>query len=470
MTVQPTTRPRLDFHPNSYIDPLARVFRLEGQYFRGFFPKQADFFRQLLQNQEVTRLQDQGKLIGCQVVEDLDLPEFGLVVKHPLVQTLSFCFEWPMAMLKRAALLTLEIAQSFCPHGVTLQDATSYNVFFQGTRPIFIDLSSLAPDGSSLLWPAYGQFCQFFLFPLYLHAAGKSSAALKLLANSPNGLEGPEVAALLGPLDKLRLKGYLSRLALPEFMARHFASLRDRSKMGDKSSELAQRVDLPAARGRFLASLQKTVQAINAPPKPGNWTDYYRETDEQVLARKMSLVERVFEESRPAQVVDVGCNLGEFSLLAARHQASVIALDSDHDCVNRLYQLAEQEGAEVLPLVVDALNPSPDLGWLNREYPSLLKRVKGDMVLALALLHHFIFSGGQDFPRSVQALKAYQAGSLLIEYVDQGDPMTNKLPRRPGVDYAWYNERVFLQTLEDEYAKVELLERLSPTRSLYLAA
>ena len=468
--MSPKTETKPDFHPNSFIDPMARVFLLEGQYHRGFFPGHAGFYKELLSRPEVLRLQADGKLIDSVIVDHPELPQFGLVVRHSLIETPSFSFEWPFSMLKDAARLTLEIGISLSAQNVILQDATSYNVLFKGPKPIFIDLSSLVPAADNLLWPAYNQFCQCFLFPMYLHVAGKSSAALDLLRCNPDGLEAAETALLLGPVDKVKLKGYFSRLALPEIMASRFNSVRNRDKMNSKSSGLAGKIDLKAARTRFLASLNKTVESLSTPPKASNWTDYYRETDEEVLARKLAAVEKVLMQRRPGHMVDMGCNLGEFSLLAARRGIRVTAIDSDHGCVDRLYNLAKAEpGMDILPLVGNALNPSPDMGWLNREYPSLLKRVKGDLVLGLALLHHLVFSGGQDFARSIAALKAHQKGGLLMEYVDQSDPMTQKLPRRPGVDYSWYSREGFEKALGDAFEQVEFVEELSPTRSLYLA-
>ncbi len=463
-----TTPEGLKPDPNSYIDPMARVFSGPDGVYRAFFPQVSEFYRGLLDSPLMAGLLGEGKMVSSRIEPGASLEGFDLVVRHQRISPRSYCFEWPFAMLHRSALLTLEIARRALADGVLLQDATPHNVLFAGTAPVFIDLSSLVPDSGGYLWAPYHQFCQGFLFPLYLHAAGRSSLALKLLKDSPDGIESGELAAVLGPLAKLGLKGYASRVALPELALKLLPGTRHRGKLSAASGRLMQNVDTQKTRGRFLASLQRTVEALKPRSGSGAWLDYYQQTDATVHAAKQRAVERALAELKPATVVDAGCNTGAYSLLAARLGARVTALDGDHDCVERLFHQAEAEGLRVLPLVANLLNPTPALGWRNREQPALTGRVRADAALALALIHHLVLSGGQDFERSLAALDDLHAGAMIIEYVDLGDPMTARLPRRPGVDYAWYTAEGFEQALGRRYGGFQRLERLSDTRSLYL--
>ena len=65
-------------------------------------------------------------------------------------------------------------------HGLTLRDATPYNVQFVGTRPVFIDLGSFEPGADGGPWAAYTQFCRLFLYPLLLSALTGVPAAVAL--------------------------------------------------------------------------------------------------------------------------------------------------------------------------------------------------------------------------------------------------------------------------------------------------
>ena len=61
-------------------------------------------------------------------------------------------------------------------------------------------------------------------------------------------------------------------------------------------------------------------------------------------------------------MLDVGCNTGQYSRLAAECGAEVCAIDADHDAVEILYRRLRQNPASITPLVVDLCNPSPAVG------------------------------------------------------------------------------------------------------------
>jgi len=77
--------------------------------------------------------------------------------------------EWSPAQLKAAALLTLEILTLAIDKGMILKDASPLNVQFREGRPCSstpCPSSDTIPPGP---WVAYRQFCECFLFSLYLH-------------------------------------------------------------------------------------------------------------------------------------------------------------------------------------------------------------------------------------------------------------------------------------------------------------
>lgn len=460
----------LRFDDASFIDPMARVFHHQGSVFRAIYPEHIDFFRKLMAMDRTKDFMAQSKLVPTFETDDIEVEGFGMVLEHHKVAAPNYCFEWPFSMLKDAALLTLELAQAYAGHGVLLQDADAYNIFYEDGRPMFIDFTSLVPETGDYLWAAYQQFCSFFLYPLYLHAAGKSHLALKLLRSSTRGLQASEIGQVLSLGQKMRLPGYRSRVAIPETFAGRSSKVQNRTKMAAVSAKLMDKIDAPATRARMLAKLARDVGKLSSPAEKGHWIDYYQQTDQGVLADKTKAVAKVLGERKPALVVDAGANLGEFSVLAAEAGARVISFDIDHDCINRLYLKAKTDGLAITPLVADLLDPSPALGWRNREYPALPQRVTGDMVMALALIHHLVFSGGQDFDRSVACLADYTQRDLLIEYVDPEDAMAQLLPRRPGVDYSFYTLEGLQESLSKFFSQVEVVEQFSPTRILLLAS
>ena len=85
------------------------------------------------------------------------------------------------------------------------------------------------------------------------------------------------------------------------------------------------------------------------------------------------------------------------------------------------------------PIVSDLHNPTPAQGWELRERASLLARLKGDFVLALALVHHLRISAGIPLDAIIAFLWIARP-SGIIEWVDREDPMVQQMLRlRPDV-------------------------------------
>ncbi|NIO41949.1 MAG: class I SAM-dependent methyltransferase, partial [Burkholderiales bacterium] len=86
-------------------------------------------------------------------------------------------------------------------------------------------------------------------------------------------------------------------------------------------------------------------------------------------------------------------NTGDYSAVALRHGAErAIGFDFDHGALDVAFERARRESLNFLPLHLDAVNPSPEQGWLQAERQGLSRRAKGDAVLALALIHHLAIS------------------------------------------------------------------------------
>ena len=67
------------------------------------------------------------------------------VLQPDPVRFISYPYEWSFGQLRDAALLTLEIQERALAKGLTLRDASAYNVQFEAGRPVFIDTLSFEP-------------------------------------------------------------------------------------------------------------------------------------------------------------------------------------------------------------------------------------------------------------------------------------------------------------------------------------
>ena len=135
------------------------------------------------------------------------------------------------------------------------------------------------------------------------------------------------------------------------------------------------------------------------------------------------------EDRKPKTVWDLGANTGIFSRVAARTGAYVISSDIDPAAVEVNYrQVKENNEQNMLPLVLDLTNPSPAIGWNNRERDSFLQRGPVDAVLALALVHHLAIANNVPLDR-VAEFFATCGEWLIVEFVPKSDSQVQKLLR-----------------------------------------
>ena len=153
------------------------------------------------------------------------------------------------------------------------------------------------------------------------------------------------------------------------------------------------------------------------------WDDYYGHTilGDAYLAAKTALVQDFVSDISFNSLVDLGANDGHFSLLFKNTGRQVIAVDGDVNCVDALYKKIKQDKIKnILPLVISLTAPSPSIGFNNAERNSFTERSSGDMVFALALVHHLAI--GSNLPLHFIAQWLAPMGEyLLIEFVPKED-------------------------------------------------
>ena len=78
------------------------------------------------------------------------------VLEHQPIDFISYPYEWPFELLKRAALFHLDLHLLALESCFTLTDASAYNVQFVGTKPIFIDptVAGVIRRGPDVVRPA----------------------------------------------------------------------------------------------------------------------------------------------------------------------------------------------------------------------------------------------------------------------------------------------------------------------------
>jgi len=458
--------------PGSFRDPQSRVFVDEGRILRVLSASAAADFAALEGTDFYRRFLEDGRLIETHRLAGGDaealLPALGggareAVLEHRRVATISYPFEWSFSMLRDAALLTLDVQLAALGEGLTLKDASAYNVQFENARPVFIDLGSFERLESGAPWAGYLQFCQHFLYPLLLQAH-KGVDFQPFLRGRLDGILPETMAPLFRGHERLRA-GVLSHVWLQARLRRSAqdagAGLRSELRRAGFSKELV----LANVRG-----LRRLVERLEWRPQGSAWVDYaathsYSEGDH---AAKRSFVERVVARRRWGVVWDLGANTGTFSRLVAPQAEVVLALDADHATVDRLYRelRAEVSPPAVLPLVQDLADPSPGLGWRGKERPRLADRARPDLILGLALIHHLALSANLPLAEVLEEFASLGCEAVL-EWVDRADPMVERLLRHKSERHEDYDLARFETEIAARFALRSREELSSGSRILY---
>jgi hypothetical protein len=340
------------------------------------------------------------------------------VLQPRRLEFISYPYEWTFGMLRDAALLTLRAQAAALQVGMTLRDASAYNVQFEGSQPVLIDALSFGRRAEDEPWSAYRQFCQHFLAPLALMALRDVRLGL-LLRDHINGIPLDLAARLLPATSRLRLG-----------LATHL-HLHARAQSGASSRGNGDRPRLSTGRLEALVdSLRSAVAGLRWEPAGTTWADYGETSSytEIGAASKRSIVERMLVAAGGrGWAWDIGANTGTFSRLAAGMGYRVLALDGDPAAAERNYRQLRSDGeSAVTPLVVDLANPSPALGWAGVERQSLVARANANVVLALAVVHHLAI--GNNVPLAdIAALFADLGEHLITEFVPREDPRVAQL-------------------------------------------
>jgi SAM-dependent methyltransferase len=201
------------------------------------------------------------------------------------------------------------------------------------------------------------------------------------------------------------------------------------------------------------------------------WKEYEEDRShytERDLAAKTGFVREHLGEGRT--VLDLGCNAGEFSLLAAELGKSVVAADGDHPALSRLYARIRGKEAPISPLMLNIGRPTPALGWANAEIASFLDRAVGqfDCVLVLGLIHHLLVSERASLAMLAELLDRLRPKSVILEWVDPRDPKFKQLAGLNGSLYSHLNEVRLEESLKTKFRMVAKLTLPCATRVMYL--
>jgi len=428
-------------------DDAGEPILCEDKVYRGIYRGYGALYRKILHTCEKDNLFDYG-IIKTRELSNNPYPskDYDVVFEHERIPFISYPHEWPATLLRDAALLHVQLYMILDNVGLTLKDWHPYNILFKGTKPIFVDFLSIIPE-ENLTEQAYLQpphtpilfrhlwdptsvyiyemykrmYVPYFYLPLWIMGQKKYAMARKRLYETTlNATSSVINTNEIFPIFSIEWLWYNLRTFYKECILI--------SKNKNRIYSVMMQDILQLDIGNYNSSYSEYYVQKN------EWYDF---RDPENWKNKQRIVYNLLRDYRPRTVLDVACNTGWFSILAAKTGCDVVAIDIDEACVEKLYNYAKHENLSIVPLIIDILNPMPPLypicdGYtvFSNDAPeqnSILlpveKRLNCDMVLALAIIHHLALGQGHNFEEIIKKLNEFTKKYLIIEFVSIDDSL-----------------------------------------------
>ncbi len=446
----------IQFDSASFRDPSAKVFYLDGRVFRAVEHTRAAQIQAFL-NSDFYQKRAGLKIISSSIVREDEcakiLPEelrerYTLLLEHKKINPITYPYEWPFSLLKKAAEFHLCLHLKAIDAGYDLSDSSAYNVQFVGVNPIFIDTLSFKPYVQGSYWTGYKQFCEQFLCPLLL-ASTCGISYNDWYRGTLNGFDIRSLARLL-PFSKRFSLRLLTHIFLHARLINRIQS--HNSGISKKHKRISQGLSLPALKG-MLTNMLFLIRSLK-PKKSLNtyWQNYEFEnsySDKDTITKR-KIVTRFIYEMKPSSVLDIGCNRGDFCELYLNEGVKqAIGVDFDLGSLEGAILRSQEKKLNFLPIYLDLTNPSPDHGWAYAERKSFSSRVQTDALVALAVLHHLVIAKNIPMENAIFWIIAH-APVGLIEFVPKSDPMIQEMLAYRVDIFPDYSEDLFRNILTSQ--------------------
>ncbi len=448
------------------IDPFSDLILESGSCIRTIPKFQAKFYREFCESTCAKLLVEKEWLIPSEIVHCDDHVSENLTIRHPEIPHVLYPYEWAPSMLKDAALLYLELIDFLGKYGYTLKDGHPWNIVFNGPRPVWVDLTSIIKMGGNEIFVSE-DFDNYFTRPLFLFSMGLNSYARLILTQ------------LMGPSESWLENGNAMRAA----RAYSFGS-RSGAKFAIREAKIALKGKLfPKSTGSTTKSsidnYKRKIIDLDVSPKEGYWTNYYKgmnnlpnfdpaNTDLRKLlgsTPKHKYIYDFLDKFRPSSVLDIGCNSGLYAFMAESLGAKVVGIDTDEHAINAMYEASKNKNSNATTGLSDFVTPMRTSEYLHKpRLRSLHSRVRSEMTLCLALIHHWVFKRLQlKFSDIVEILDEVSEKVLIVEFVP---PEDEHVSRWMNEEYSWYNESNFVGALKCKFKSVDIFESFPMPRKL----
>ena len=447
---------------SSFRDPSGYVFNFEGKFYRAVHNSYKQNLNLFEGSGLYEKLLDRKQILAY---ENVEITKFDLshdvckILLPEQLKHISYPYERCFSQLQDAALLTLDIQETSLQYGMSIKDASAYNIQFHKGLPVLIDTLSFEKYEEGKPWVAYQQFCQHFLAPLLL-ASYVDIKSLKLLQIYIDGIN----------LDYTVKQLPMLAIIKPMVFMHIYLHAKAQNKNADNVKSVKKNIRKVSLLG-LIGSLKSLIKSLKWKPKRTEWGNYYSDTNYSDLSmeNKRNIIDSLINEVKPQFLWDIGGNNGEFTRLASSKGIESILFDIDYAAIEKSYQKTKLEDEKnISAFVADFTNPSPGIGWNNRERLSIIERGSADTVLALALIHHLCISNNLPFSYLANFFVKITSKFLVIEFVPKSDSQVQRLLKTRDDIFSYYTEDCFKNEFSKFFSIIKSIVVDDSERIIYL--
>ena len=453
------------YQQKSFRDPTGFVIEANGAIFRGIHKHKEGFYKDLFSSDWYKNLVRNNKVQSSSWHLSDDLDDQYVWIKHHKFNFPLFPHEITAEQLYKSALLTIEIAKNALDNNFILKDASAWNVVLDEGQTIFCDVTSFETYCGGSLWVAYGQFCRHFIIPLLLHKYLKMSPA-KLFLTSRDGVK---------PKDAKHLLRWSAITSLAAFEAVLLQSLVSDSGKSDggllKSNKENTELNKTILLNTFnrLEKYIRTLQPSKIAQK-STWSEYESDRHHystEDLEAKFNFIKESLKLCN-GPVLDLGCNQGQYSQLASSLGLKVVATDFDENSLIKLE--SKNNNTNISVSLLNICQPTPSIGWDNREHISFLEKAKNhfEIVLCLGLIHHMLVTERIPLSLIVDTLASCTNKFLLIEWIEPDDQKFKEISSYEEDLYSFLSSSYFESSATTNFKIINKVKLQQAKRSLYL--
>ena len=376
--------------------------------------------------------------------------EIAAIFEVEKLNLITYPWEWTPVMLINAGIFTLNLQKKLMTSGLGLKDASFFNIQFESSKVLFVDLLSVKYSTRYYPWIPYGQFLRHFVYPSALLKYGKV-LNLKLLWNFIDGIDLQFVSRLIPA--KLLLNMYeFFHFTVASYVRKDIQKTYNKKAPEDNNSEI-KLINLLDWNIRYLERIRSKLKKKNS-----YWAEYYkRDVASDYYDRKSELIRQLLATIPVnGRVLDLGSNIGEYSLLFLNYFDELICLEKDTVCCEIMYNnlsgsLPFGNGKKWHVINADIVNPDPYLGWMNLERRSLLDRIRSTLVSALGLTHHIYFTESIDFYKQADLFDKLSTKYLLLEFITSEDEKVKIISFNNPARLSGYNRESFIRVFNCKF-------------------